>query len=96
MENNDEIEVTVTMKENPLKYSFVKSNISHYRQFTKEGKILTMLFLKSNPHGLILDVGYDTFKKKFGRPTLDVSGLTPEQVDEVSELILSYLKINRL
>lgn len=97
----EEIEVSVYVKENIiLKYSFNKEAISHYKQYVdspedKKGSIITMLWLKGNPNALRLDCGYDTFKKKMACPTIDISGLTEEQVEKISDLIRSYHKINR-
>lgn len=52
-----------------VKYTFNIDTISHYRQYITSpqegvGRILTHLTLKGNPKGLVLDCGYDTFKKK--------------------------------
>lgn len=97
----EEIEVSVHVKENMiLKYSFNKEAISHYKQYVdspddRKGSIITMLWLKGNPNALRLDCGYDTFKKKMACPTVDISGLTEEQVQKISDLIRSFQKINR-
>ena len=97
----EEIEVTALgRKDEVVKYSFNKDAISHYKQYVDspdEGKatIQTMLYLKSNPNALRLNIGYDTLKKKIGCPTVDVSGLQSSQIQKIKDLIKSFHKLNR-
>ena len=97
----DEIEVDILNKDGKtVKYSFPKNVIQYYRQFIgdtigNKGGIKTMLYLTGSPKGLILDCGYDTFKKKLKSNTINVNGLNEAQLNTVNELVLSFLKDNQ-
>jgi hypothetical protein len=99
---NKIIEIEVKGHEGKLvKYSFSKENVSHWRQYTTsptqgKGDILTMLFLKDNPKGIVLNCGYDTFKRKMETPMIDVSGLSDDNISKVYDLIQSFRKIEDL
>jgi hypothetical protein len=82
MSEYKEIEVDVFIsnksdKVKTMKYTFNIDTISHYRQYITSpedgvGRILTHLTLKGNPKGLVLDCGYDTFKKKLAELKINV------------------------
>lgn len=99
--NYKEIEVEVLVKDGiKIKYTFNVDSISHYKQYVdspsdKRGSIITMLWLKGNPQALRLNCGYDTFKKKLGCAMLDVSGLSSEEIEKLSDLAKSFQKSRR-
>jgi len=101
MNKYEEIEVTALGRDGKgVKYSFNKDAISHYKQYVDsptegKGTIQTMLYLKSNPNALRINIGYDTLKKKIGCATIDVSGLQGSQVEKIEDLIQSFHKLNR-
>ena len=83
-----------------VNYTFNRDVISHYRQWVTspeqgKGKVLTLLTLKGNPKGIILDCGYDTFKKKLAIPNVDLDGLNQDQINKVYDLVRSFQKLNR-
>ena len=91
----EEIEVQVfsnlkLSKKKTTSYSFPRSAIQYYRQFIDEGSVKTMLFLQNSPKGLILDCGYDTFKKKLGSNSVDLSSLSSSQKEEVLTLLEKF------
>ena len=99
MSDYQEIEVEVfTNIRNSNKttsYSFPKNVIQYYRQYVTspehgKGTIKTMLYLQGSDKGLVLDCGYDTFKRKLGSGAIDVSGLSSSEVEEVKALIQSF------
>jgi hypothetical protein len=95
-----EIEVEVFKKgQGTTKYTFNTDVISHYKQYIdapedKDGSVLTMLYLKGNPNVLRLDCGYDTFKKKLGSNSVDLSSLSVDQKEEILSLLESFVKVN--
>jgi hypothetical protein len=101
MSNYKEIEVKAFGKDGKqFEFTVNRDVISHYRQWISSpeqgvGKILTLLTLKGNPKGIILDCGYDTFKKKLAIPSVQLDGLTEDQISKVSDLVKSFQKINR-
>ncbi len=98
MSHYEEIEVevfrNVKESEDTTSYSFPRSAIQYYRQFVGNGSVKTMLFLQNSPKGLILDCGYDTFKKKLGSNSVDLSSLSSEQKEEVLALLEKFGKDN--
>jgi hypothetical protein len=91
-----EIEIEVLVKKDvKAKYSFNVDNISHYKQYIageydKKDTVVTMVYLKGNPTALRLNCGYDTFKKKLGSNSVDLSSLSSDQKNEVLGLLEKF------
>lgn len=96
----EEIEVDVVSPKNGTeKYSFPKSVISYYRQFTDspsegKGSIKTMLYLQGSEKGLILRCGYNELKNKLNAKTVNVSGLSDEDIEKVTKFVQSLREKN--
>jgi len=98
--NYKEIEVEILGRdETKVKYTFNVDSISHYKQYIDNNnecsEVVTLLWLKGNPKQLRLSCGYDTFKKKIGCRSLDVSGLSEEEVTKLADLAKSFQKTRR-
>jgi len=91
-----EIEIEVIGRgSEKVKYSFNVDNISHYKQYVageydKKDAVVTMVYLKGNPQVLRLNCGYDTFKKKLGSNSVDLSSLSSDQKNEVLALLEKF------
>jgi hypothetical protein len=48
------------------------------------------VYLKGNPQVLRLNCGYDTFKKKLGSNSVDLSSLSSDQKNEVLGLLEKF------